>query len=123
MALVDPGGHSNPAIANLDIKLQCSPTFYDNGVLMLGHAKCGTEGTSENAGDRRLGGLGLVMTFMTLGLADTEREAAYRSCHHRTIPTPDLHPSVFLRRFFLTFLNVIGGLGGRLRGNRSEERQ
>ena len=87
---------------------------------MLGHAKCRTEGTSENAGDRRLSGLRLIVT---LGLVDAERGATYRSCNYRSIPTPDLHPSIFLRCLFLAFLNVIGALGVRLRRNGSEERQ
>ena len=118
--LGDPRGHLDPAIANLDIELQCSPTLYDNGVLVLGHAKRRTEGTSENAGDRRLGGLSLVGT---LGLVSAERGAAYSSCHHSSIPTTDLHPSTFLGRLFLTFLDAIGELGVRLRRNRGEERQ
>ena len=107
-------------MTNLDIELQCSPTLHDHGVLVLGHAKSRTEGTSEDAGDRRFGSLRLVETSEP---ADAERGATYRSCHHRPILTPNLHPPILLRRLFLAFLGMVGGLSGRLGRNRGEERQ
>ena len=47
----------------------------------------------------------------------------YRSHYHRPILTPDLHPSIFLRRHFFALLGAIEGLGFGLRGDRGKERQ
>ena len=82
--------------------------------------KCRSECTSENTGDRRLGGLSLVRT---LGLPGADQRVPYRSCYHCPILTPDFHPFIFLRRLLFALLNVIGGLGVRPRRNRGEERQ
>jgi hypothetical protein len=106
-------------VANLDVELQCSPTFHDHGILVMWYAKCGTEGTSENAGDRRLGGLRLVKT---LELPGAEQADPYRPCYHCPIITPDLHPSIFLRYLFFALLGVIEGLSFRLERNGGEER-
>jgi len=86
---------------------------------MLRYAKCRTKGTSENAGDRGVGGLSLCPT---LGFSDAEKGDPYRSCYHGPILTSNLHPSIFLRRLFFTLLGAIRGLSIRLGRNRGEER-
>lgn len=108
------------AVANLDVKLQRSPTLHDHGIPVMWYAKCRTEGASENPSNGRLGGLSLIKTS---GLPGAERGDPYRSCRHCPVPTSDLHPFIFLGRVLLTFLCVIERLGLRLRGNGGEERQ
>lgn len=107
-------------MANLDVKLQCSPTLHDHGILVLRYAKCRTEGTPENAGNRGVGGLGLLTR---LELPGAEEGGPYRSCYCCPILAPNLHPSILLWHLFFASLSVIGGLSVRLGGNRGEERQ
>jgi len=107
-------------VANLDVKLQCSPTLYDHGILVLRYAKCRTEGTPENAGNRGVSGLGLLTR---LGLPGAEGGDPYRSCYCHPILAPDLHPSIFLWHLFFALLSVVEGLSVRLGRNRGEERQ
>lgn len=87
---------------------------------MVGYAKCGTESTSENAGDGRVGGLSLPQR---LGPSSINKRDSYRSCHHCPVFTPDLHPSIFLRCLFFALRGVIKGLGVRFGRNITEERQ
>ena len=87
---------------------------------MLRYAKRRTEGASENAGNRGVGGLSLCPG---LELSDVEKGDLYRSCYHCPILTADLHPSIFLRCLFFALLSVIKGLSVRLGRDRGEERQ
>ena len=87
---------------------------------MLWYTKCRTEGASEDAGDRGVGGLSLSRR---LGVSGVEKEDPYRSRYHCPVLTPDLHPSAFLGCLFFTLLGMIKGLGVRLGRNRGEERQ
>jgi len=107
-------------VTNLNVELQRSPTFHDYGILMLRYAKCRAEGATENAGDRRVGGLSLLRM---LGFPGTEEGGPYRSCYHGPILTPDLHPSTFLRCLFFALLGMIEGLCVRFGRNGGEERQ